>query len=126
MDINTAWPSSWLRAVDLKGQEVTVVMGSCEMESVGQGPDAETLPVLRFEGQDKGLILNKTNGKSIEKLYGSETRGWAGRPITLFPTTTQYGSEVRDCIRIKAATSAPGQAPPPAPGPEPPATGRFF
>tara|TARA_R100000808_G_scaffold7070_1_gene20791 strand:- start:10420 stop:10818 length:399 start_codon:yes stop_codon:yes gene_type:complete len=132
MDINSAWPSSWLKAVDLKGQEVTVIMEGCELEEVGQGADAEQLPVLRFQGQAKALILNKTNGRSIEKLYGSETLGWPGRPITLFPTTTQYGSEVRDCIRIKAPATTPAPVvppeppPPQPPAPEPPATGSFF
>ena len=86
MDINTAFPSNWLKAADLAGREVSVIMEVVRMETVGQGADAEELPVLSFEGQSKSLILNKTNARSISQLYGTETTGWPGRSITLFPT----------------------------------------
>ena len=132
MDINAAFPSNWLKAPDLGGREVTVTMDSVRLETVGQGTDAKELPVLSFQGQSKSLILNKTNARSISQLYGTETTGWAGRAITLFPTTTQYGAEVKDCIRIKAPVADPQQAqppaptPPPQPEPTPPPEGAFF
>jgi len=132
MDINAAFPSNWLKAPDLGGQDVTVEMADVRLEEVGQGAEAEQLPVLYFTGQQKGLILNKTNARTISGLYGTETNGWSSRPITLFPTTTTYGSETRDCIRIKAPTgpvTAPASPPPPpTPPPTPPAqdTGGFF
>jgi len=130
MDINAAFPSSWLKAADLGGQEVTVSMAAVQIETIGQGNDADSLPVLSFVGQSKGLILNKTNARSISQLYGTETTGWSGRSITLFPTTTQYGSETRDCIRIKAPAEPAAPAPvAPQPQPEPtppPAEGVFF
>tara|TARA_B100000029_G_scaffold166576_2_gene162788 strand:- start:135 stop:545 length:411 start_codon:yes stop_codon:yes gene_type:complete len=126
MDITSAFPSSWLKAADLGGREVTVPMAEVRIETVGQGTDAEEVPVLFFAGQAKGLILNKTNARSISQLYGTETTGWAGRQVTLFPTTTQFGAETRECIRIKApAETAPAPAPAapaPPPAPEPPAT----
>ena len=120
MDINVAFPSSWLKAADLGGREVTVKMAAVEMETIGQGSDADELPVLSFVGQQKGLILNKTNARSITQLYGSETTGWSGRRITLYPTTTTYGAETRDCIRIKPPVDTPPPAPEPPPAPDPP------
>jgi len=119
MDINAAFPSSWLKAADLGGQEVTVSMAAVQIETIGQGSDADELPVLSFVGQQKGLILNKTNARSISQLYGTETTGWSGRSVTLYPTTTTYGAETRDCIRIKAPADPVAPAPAPAPAPPP-------
>ena len=126
MDINAAFPSNWLKSPDLGGRDVTVEMADVRLEEVGQGADAEELPVLYFQGQTKGLILNKTNARTISGLYGSETTGWSGRAVTLYPTTTTYGSETRDCIRIKAPTGPVAPAEPPPPPPPPQDTGGFF
>ena len=129
MDINAAFPSKWLKAPDLGGQDVTVDMAHVVKEEVGQGTEGEVKPVLYFDGQQKGLVLNKTIAKTIQGLYGSEPAAWAGRPITLFPTTTTYQGEVKDCIRAKAPTGtvAALASPPPPPTP-PPASekGPFF
>ena len=49
----------------------------------------------------KPMILNATNSKSIAKLYGPFIEDWAGRPITLFATTTKLAGEQVECLRIR-------------------------
>ena len=56
------------------------------------------------------LLLNKVNAKAIAQLYGKRPADWVGKWIELYPTTTEVGGEVRDCIRIR--NQVPGTARP--------------
>ena len=114
MDINSAFPSKYLKAGDLKGTEPTVTIDRVEFEPVGR--DKEMKAVLYFRGKDKGLVLNKTNANKITQLTGSGiTEEWDGFKIRLFATETTFAGDTVDCIRIK-----PAVAPKPAPKPTPP------
>lgn len=91
-----------LYAFDLDGREVVaqiekVIAG----EIAGEQGRKSKKPVVSFVGKAKKLALNKTNGKTIASLYGSDTDGWAGKWITMFPTTTNFGGETVECIRVK-------------------------
>lgn len=92
----------FLFAFDLDGREVTVTIEKCIAgEIVGEQGRKDKVPVLFFVGKKKRLGLNKTNGKTIAAMYGTETNAWAGKAITLFPTTTPFGGEIKECIRIR-------------------------
>jgi len=50
------------------------------------------------------LILNKTNTKTLKKLFSPDednTANCIGHRITLYVTTTKVAGEVKNCIRIK-------------------------
>lgn len=51
----------------------------------------------------KPLVCNKTNLKTLIKMYGRNwKRDWLGKPITLYPTTCSgKAGETVDCIRIR-------------------------
>ena len=102
MDINAAFPSEYLKAADLQGREVEVKMSFVDMQEV----DNEMKPILRFQGKDRGLVLNKTNANTITDLYGDETEAWEGKPIILFPTTTDFQGRSVKCIRVKGIRQA--------------------
>ena len=109
MNIGKAFPSKYLKASDLDGRAVNVVIARLSMEAA-QGAK-EPVPILYFVGKEKGLWLNKTNATTIANAYGVETEAWANRPIQVYPTTTQFEGQVKDCIRLrlptpKAASSA--------------------
>ncbi len=112
MDINTAFPSKFIKAADLKGQDVTVTIARFAMESVDD--DGELKPVLYFQGHQRGLVLNKTNALAITDLYETETDAWSGQAITLFGTECQYGAKTVPCIRVRPFSPAQqnGQPPP--------------
>ena len=101
MDINSAFPSKWIRAEDLRGQNVEVTMGHVEAEEVGD----EQKPILYFEGKTKGMVLNKTNAGAITSMYGPDTDRWAGKKITIFPTQCDYAGKITPCIRVRLMTS---------------------
>ena len=119
MDINAAFPGTYLKAVDLKGRKVTVTMDRVAIEDVG----GEHKPVLYFAGTDRGLVLNKTNGNLIAELHGPETDHWHGKKITLYSKRVEFQGGMRDGIRVdienqsrQAETyQAPAHDPEPAP-----------
>src|SRR5207247_10264717 len=87
-------------AFDLHGKDVTVVISKVTAgKLVAMGGRETKKPLVFFEGKEKPLALNATNGKTIAALYGTETDNWIGRPITIYPTTTQMDGETVDCIR---------------------------
>lgn len=92
----------FLFAFDLDGRDVTVTIEKCVGgEIVGEQGRKNKIPVLFFVGKKKRLGLNKTNGKTIASMYGTQTEAWSGKAITLYPTTTQFGGETKECIRVR-------------------------
>lgn len=116
MKIGSAFPSDFLKAADLNDTPVAVTIKGLKIETVGRDKDEK--PILYFEGKEKGLVLNKTNGKTIAKIAGSEeTDDWKGTKIILYPTETEFGGEMVDCIRVRAPKpgGSPLRTPPPPP-----------
>ena len=102
MNIKTAFPSNYISAEDLQGQDVPVQIAECRMEAIKQdaGPDKDK-PVLYFHGHQRGLVLNVTNALAVASLYGDETDAWGRQWITLYPTQCQFGNRMVDCIRVR-------------------------
>lgn len=119
-NINDAFPSNYVKASDLKGNQAVVTVDRVEFEPVGR--DKEMKAVAYFIGKTKGMVLNKTNGRKITEIAGSPlTEEWHGVAIVLYPTETEFAGETVECIRVKAvakgvrrtAPSAPVAPPPP-------------
>lgn len=121
MKISEAFPSKYVSAAELQGQDVTVAMSHVVMEEVD---DNEPRPVLYFQGMSKGLVLNRTNATTIADMYGDDTDGWAGRPITVFPTQTEFRGKQVACIRVRinkpVVQAAQPMSTPPTPPQAPP------
>lgn len=91
-----------LYAFDLDGREVTVTIEKVYAgELQGDKGRKSKKPIIKFVGKEKKLACNKTNGKAIATMYGSNTDDWAGKQITIYPTTTDFGGETVECIRVK-------------------------
>ncbi len=103
MDVRTLYDKEYLYAFDLQGKDVTVVIESVKGGTlVGTGGKSNKKPVLRFKGKEKALALNITNARVIAALYGGfDTELWIGKAVTLYPTTTTFGSQTVECIRIR-------------------------
>lgn len=108
MKIDSAFPSKYLRADDLRGRRVKVKISHVEMADVGDAEMPEDKPIVFFEGKSKGLVLNRTNAGTIAAVYGDETDNWVGKEIELFPTTTDFKGKRVACLRI----DIPQQPPP--------------
>jgi hypothetical protein len=98
--INDLYPSNYLKAADLNGEEWNVTIERIEM-SEPMGDKKEVKPVLYFRGADKGMVLNKTNATKIATAYGDDTDDWVGKPIVLFPDKVNFQGEMRDALRVR-------------------------
>lgn len=84
-----------------EGQDLTVTIDWVQQETVtGTGGKKEECTVAHLVGQ-KPMILNVTNSKMIAKLYGPYIEDWAGKPITLYASTTKLAGETVECLRIR-------------------------
>jgi hypothetical protein len=114
----TMMQKDFLFAFDLDGKAVTVTIDRVKGgELTGEGGKKTKKPLCYFrEGRaKKPLALNSTNCKAIAAMYGNDTDQWVGKRITIFPTTTNFGSDVVDCIRVKPGIpNGKDAAPPPA------------
>ena len=109
MKLDELFPSRWLKGADLNGQQPVVSIAKVSMETVqNQDGGEEQKPGVWFNGTDKGLILNRTNGDAIAKLHGDETNKWTGQQIMLVTERVSAFGQMHDAIRIRPAPSGNG------------------
>lgn len=117
MKLSEAFPSKYLKADDIEqlGEPVLTIK-SVEMESLGQGNDKETKPLIMFRELEKGMIANKTNCTTITKVLGSDdTDDWIGKKIILKAMEVQSvnGDMVMGIrVSIKKPSAAPAKPKP--------------
>lgn len=115
MRVSEAFPSNYVKAADLRGNNARVVIDRVKIEEIGD----DRKPVLYFQGKEKGLVLNKTNANNISVLYGDDMEEWQGKEIILFPAMVDFQGRTVEAIRVRGvphkerATASPyhGQAP---------------
>lgn len=113
--LSEMFPSRWLRAEDLNGEDRLLEIDRVLVERIGQGPEASDKYVIYFSDEKKGLVLNKTNALVLAKLYGDDTDEWEGKRITLFPCDVQFKQEMVSAIRIRPRVPKPAKSSKPAP-----------
>jgi hypothetical protein len=104
-----ALPSQWLKATDFE-KPALLTIKKFSVEALGE----DKRPVLWFNESEKGLVLNITNGTTVEEICGSaDTAKWVGHKVVAFQTMTDYGGKRVPCIRVRAPK--PGAVPPTPP-----------
>ena len=99
--------SKWLKASDLKkdGKPIKARLTIDRPEVVEFKDNTKKVGIF-FVGKEKGLILNKTNASLIAEQYGQDMLDWKGKSISIYPTTTDFGGERVECIRVEQAIPA--------------------
>ena len=97
MNINNVFPSKYLKAADLNGKTIKVVIERIEVEKMGN----DTKPVLYFEGKTKGMVVNKSNAQLIAAAYSPETDGWIGKEIKVYPGKVNFQGQMVDAIKVE-------------------------
>ena len=110
MNINAAFPSSYLKAADLQGRAVRVQIADCVIQPLDDGDK----PLLTFAGKDRGLILNKTNGGLLAAALGDETDHWRGKTVEIYPDRVMFQGRMVECIRVRVPQDSPAPAMAPA------------
>jgi hypothetical protein len=104
MKISEKFASNFLKAEDLGGRRVHVVIASVGEEKIGDEDHA----IAYFRGKQKGLVLNKTNASYLAAAISDETDDWPGREIVLYPTKVNFQGRMVDAIRVEMAHHPPG------------------
>lgn len=106
----------YLGTYSLEGvSEVTLTIKSIRQEIVtSDNGKKEQCIVVSFEETQVGkvivkpMVMNKTNCKMIEKIYGTgEVESWIGQRITIIPSETRWGRDMVPCLRVKDEKPAP-------------------
>ncbi len=92
------FPSKYFAVEDLDGKTIKVRISSLDQ---GQMRDGTTKFILSFADREKGLVLNKTNGKVLAKAFGKDSAGWVGQEVELYTVDTEYCGEPCKGLRLR-------------------------
>lgn len=100
--------SSALKCKDLQGSDVILTIASTDMKEFDEKADDGTEYVKKriivaFKETEKTMVLNATNLDSVVAHHGIDRITWAGKTITLYPTTTNFRGDQVPCMRIRPA-----------------------
>jgi hypothetical protein len=114
MLVDLMFPNKYLKAADLeiRGGDVTLTVSNVTGEELQQVDGTsktgwivyfeETAARAKKDGVDeKRLVLNKTNAKSIAAHLGANTDDWIGQKVTLYSTKCMAFGKQQDCIRVR-------------------------
>jgi hypothetical protein len=97
VNINEEFPSKYLKSSDLQGSVANVKIDRVTVEQIG---DDRKL-VMYFVGKSKGMVLNKTNARTIGDVYGEDTDEWIEKPIEVFSMKVDFQGRMVDGLRIR-------------------------
>ena len=102
------YPGRFLKADMLKGKKVTVTITGIEGEDlIGENNKAKSEWIVRIKERPLQLVLNKTNAFCLYRMFGGDPHSWIGRRVTIYPTTTKFGRDTLDCIRVWGSPDIP-------------------
>lgn len=79
--VNDMIPSKYFRLADFDGgREEKLTIYRCSLDEMGDG---ESKWVIWFEENKHGLVLNKTNIRTLGDLFGDDTDDWLGHVVVL-------------------------------------------
>lgn len=106
MDIRKCYPTKYLSPVDLTDKDGNYVDANATVRSFSmvnvrlQDGASKPKPILHFEGKQKGMIINKTNARTLERLLGWDTDKWVGKKIGLVVEKIKAFGEMMDVIKV--------------------------
>jgi hypothetical protein len=107
--------SKWLKAEDVP-REKKFRIKNTTAEFIG-GDNKEEKLVVWFTNDPRGLVLNKTNNRTIRGAFGDDTAGWPGKIIAIFPTMADFRGTMKPALRVRIPPPKQAAAanPPPQP-----------
>jgi hypothetical protein len=99
MKISEAFPSKYLKADDLDGEDVTATITKITREEVGE--EKQLCLILYFKEDLKPMVCNKTNAKRIELYHGNETDDWMNKKIVLQTEWVTFKGDSIEALRVK-------------------------
>ena len=73
-EVKTKWPRG--RNVKIAGITIEEVFD----KQINKG---KRMVVVYFDGIDRGLVTNKTNGRRLAELFGGDSEQWVGKVVSI-------------------------------------------
>jgi hypothetical protein len=85
------------------GQDMVLTIRQVKKEMItGTDGKKEECIVCYWQEEQKPMILNVTNCKTISKMLKTPyVEKWAGHRVQIFATTTKFGGDTVECLRIR-------------------------
>jgi hypothetical protein len=96
----------YFQTATAKAQPIVATISNVEMETVGQGAEAKTKPVLYLENE-KPLVLNASNLETLSDAFGDDTDAWPGHRIKIRCVKTQFQGKTVDGLRVEPIVPKP-------------------
>src|SRR5262249_56082807 len=116
--------AGFIKAQDLTAEKKFRIKSVTE-EEIGIGKDKERKLVVWFKNDDRGLVLNRVNNRTIRGVFGDACDGWTSKIIVVFPTMAEFRGEMKPALPARIPTpkgnGQPAAKPiaPPAPAIDP-------
>ena len=92
--------SKYFKAADLE-HEKKFRIKSVTKETIGAGADKEDKLVAWFTNDERELVLNKTNNRTLRGAYGDTVGSWNGKIIIVFPTSVDMRGKMTTGLRVR-------------------------
>ena len=92
--------SRFLKADDFDGERKLRIKSATE-ELVGVGADKEKKLVVWFTNDERGLVLNRLNNRTLRGAFGDDTAGWAGKVIIIFAMMVEMRGKMVPGLRVR-------------------------
>src|SRR5262245_61029905 len=107
LEFDDLYGSKYLSAADLKGGTARFKIGKIDSADLPQKTGGtKGRWILCVDGEEKGLMLNKTNAVALANVFGKKPENWVGQFVELYSVMTSYGEGVRVRPLRKPATVA--------------------
>ena len=114
------YPGRFLKSDLLKGHKITLTIADVDVQDlIGETGKPSAKVIVTFNRPQAeawakiplDLVLPKTNGECLRRMFGNRPSDWKGKRITLFPSTTKFGRADVDCIRVWGSPDIPDDMP---------------
>jgi hypothetical protein len=112
--------SKYMKAVDFD-REKKFRIKAVTAEKVGE--DKEPKLVVWFTNDERGLILNRTNNRTLREAFGDNTDGWVQKIILIVPTMADLRGKQVQALRVRILPPKPGNGATPTPAAPTPVNG---
>jgi len=85
------------------GKDLILTINKVTKEIVtGPNGKKEECMIMTFKEKSKPMIVNRTNAKTITKLFESPyIEDWSGRTIQIYATDVKFGADTVEALRIR-------------------------
>lgn len=111
-DYDQLYPGRFLKSGEFKGKDVTLTIRDVDLEELADekgtkknddGEKVKIKGVLFFHETEKGIVLNRTNGECLKRMFGRKPKDWLGKKVAFYPdTVTAFGDRML-AIRVRGS-----------------------